>query len=45
MCDEINFMPEEPIKKEVKPINFDELVNGFPPERFAEIDEELLWEI
>ena len=43
--DEINFMPDDTIKQEIKPINTDEWVYGFPPDRFAEMDEDLLWNV
>lgn len=42
---EIKFTPEEKPKEQNKELQKEDLVCGFPPERFAEIDEETLWNI
>lgn len=40
------FIPSDEIcEKDEKAIDFDELICGFPPERLAEIDEDLLWNV
>lgn len=45
MQDEINFMPDDKIKREQKIIDYEDTVCSFPPERFAEMDEDLLWNV
>ena len=43
------FIPSDEIckkdEKDEKAIDFDELICGFPPERLAEMDEDLLWNV
>jgi hypothetical protein len=39
---EINFMPDQSDKKFIKN---DYIYGAFPPERIAEIDEDLLWNV
>lgn len=41
----IKFTPEEKPKEENKELQNEYLAFGFPPERFAEIDEDLLWNV
>ena len=42
---EIKFTPEEKPKEGNKELQKEDLVCGFPPERFAEMDENTLWNV
>ena len=45
MFENVFISSDEICEKDVKSINFDELICGFPPERLMEIDEDCLWNV